>query len=70
MSMNISPPRLNEASRLAVTPALKARILKSASWNMGSATLVSMKQKTPSNATPPIRQPSTRGLSQPMVCPP
>ena len=29
MSMNIRPPRLNEASRLAVTPALKARILKS-----------------------------------------
>ena len=67
ISMNISPPRLSEASRLAVTPALKARILKSCRRNMGSATLVSMRQKMPSSSTPPIRQQSTSGLVQPMV---
>ena len=34
---------------------------------MGSATLVSIRQKMPSKRTPPIRQESTSGLVHPMV---
>jgi hypothetical protein len=67
MSMNMSPPRLNAANKLAKTPALKARILKSCSRNIGSATLVSMMQNAIRRATPMMRAPRTFGLVHPMV---
>ncbi len=67
ISMNISPPRLSAARKLASTPLVKARILNSWSRNMGSATLVSMMQKATSRATPSARQPTTNGLVHPIV---
>ena len=39
MSMNISPPRLSAARKLASTPVVKARILNSWSRNIGSGDL-------------------------------
>ena len=70
ISMNWSPPRAMEPSRLAAFPAVKARILNSASRNIGSATLDSMMQNTTRMAGPPIRPETTSGLVQPVACPP
>ena len=67
MSMNISPPRLRAARKLASTPLVKARILNSCSRNMGWGTLVSMMQNTTRNATPRASEPKTMGLVHPMV---
>jgi hypothetical protein len=52
MSMNISPPRLSAARKLAKTPAVKARILNSCSRNIGWATRVSMMQKSDQQGDP------------------
>ena len=46
MSMNMSPPRLSEARALATLPAVKARMRKRVSRNMGWAARVSMTAKT------------------------
>jgi hypothetical protein len=70
ISMNCSPPRAIEASRVALIPAAKARILIRCRSNMGAATCSSTKQNTPSMATPPIMPLSTSGLVQPIECPP
>ena len=70
ISMNCSPPRAMEASRVAPTPAAKARIRIRRRSNIGLATRVSMTQNTTSRAAPPIRPVSTSGLVQPMVWPP
>jgi hypothetical protein len=65
--MNISPPRLSAARKLASTPAVNARILNSWMRNIGSATLVSMMPKAISRATPTARADITIGFVQPMV---
>ena len=52
ISMNMSPPRLSDASPLATLPAVKARMRNSVSRNMGLATRVSMTQNTASKAEP------------------
>ena len=49
---------------------MKARILNSFSWNIGSSTRVSTKQKRTSTARPPKMAVSTNGLVQPIVWPP
>ena len=67
ISMNISPPRLSAARKLASTPAVNARILNSWMRNIGSATCVSMMPNAMSSATPPSDSGSTTGLVQPMV---
>ena len=66
-SMNISPPRLRAARKLAKTPDVKARILNSWSRNMGSATFVSMTQKATIRTTPIPMAPRTRGFPHPML---
>ena len=68
--MNIRPPRPRLDSKLAMLPAVNGRILNSASWNIGSATRVSITQNTASTARPPKISVSTTGLVQPIVCPP
>ncbi len=68
--VNIRPPRPRPASRLARLPAVNGRIRNSESRNIGSATRVSITQNTPSTARPPQIRPITRGLVQPIVCPP
>ena len=70
ISMNISPPRLSEARKLATLPAEKARMRKRDRRNIGCATLVSMIPKTTRMAMPPKISASTMGLVHPMVCPP
>ena len=70
ISMNINPPRLIAARKLAITPAVKARILKSCSVNMGSRTCSSTKQKATSSRMPTAMAPSTNGFVQPMAWPP
>ena len=70
ISMNMSPPRLSEARKLATLPAVKARIRNSDRWNIGCGTLVSMIPKTTRIAMPPKISAITMGLVQPMVCPP
>ena len=70
INMNIRPPRLSEARKLATLPAEKARIRKRESLNIGSFTLVSTKPKKISTSTPPKISASTFGLVQPMECPP
>ena len=70
MSMNINPPRLMAARKLAMMPAVKARILKSASVNMGSRTRSSMMQKATSRRTPATSAPITFGFVHPMAWPP
>ena len=67
ISMNISPPRLSAARKLASTPLVKALILNSWRRNIGSATLVSMMQKAISSATPSTSAPITIGLVHPMA---
>ena len=64
------PPRPRAIIRLARFPAAKARILNSDSRNIGSATLVSTKQKTTSAARPPRIMERTNGLVQPIAWPP
>ena len=66
MSMNIRPPRPSAPRKLAKTPAVKARILKSWSRNMGSSVCTSMKQNRIRKATPAPISASTTGLVQPM----
>ncbi len=66
ISMNIRPPRLSAARKLANTPALKARILKSWSRNMGSATLVSITQNAAMKASPVPIDASTNGFVHPI----
>ena len=70
ISMNVKPPRLSEARKLAALPAEKARMRKRESRNIGCFTLVSMMPKATSTAIPPKISPSTFGLVQPMECPP
>ena len=53
ISMNIRPPRLSEARKLAALPAVKARMRKSERRNIGWVTLVSMIPKTTRMAMPP-----------------
>ena len=65
--MNINPPRLSEARKLATLPALKARMRNSESLNIGWDTLVSMTAKTTRIASPPKISVITTGLVQPMV---
>ena len=67
MSMNISPPRLSAARKLASTPLVKARIRNSCSRNMGWGTFVSMTQKASRRSTPAPIEPSTVGLVQPIT---
>jgi hypothetical protein len=67
ISMNISPPRLKAARKLARMPAVKARILNSCSRNIGWGTLVSITLNATSRATPEKRQASTKGLVHPIV---
>ncbi len=67
ISMNISPPRLRAARKLANTPLVKARILNSCRRNIGWGTLVSMMQNAVSRSAPTTRQPMTTGLVQPMA---
>ncbi len=70
ISMNMSPPRPMAARKLAKMPAVKARILKSGSRNMGSGTLDSITQNTMSRATPAANSARTTGLVHPMAWPP
>jgi hypothetical protein len=70
MSMNISPPRLSEARKLATLPAVKARMRNRVSRNIGCATLVSTNPKRTRMARPPKISAITTGLVQPMVWPP
>ena len=63
----MSPPRLNEARKLATLPALKARMRKSDRRNIGSGTLVSMIPKATRMARPPKISASTTGLVHPIV---
>ncbi len=51
-------------------PAVKARILNSESWNIGSETRVSITAKAARRPAPPISVASTSGLVQPIVRPP
>ncbi len=70
INMNIRPPRLSDAKKLATLPALKARMRNNDGRNIGWATLVSMIPKAIRMARPPRSSASTTGLDQPMVCPP
>lgn len=67
MSMNISPPRASAASRLAVMPAVKGRILKSGSLNIGCGTRVSTMPNRISRVIPVVSSLSTAGLVHPIV---
>ena len=58
------------ASRVEMLPAVKARIRKRDSRNIGSGERVSMTQKAASSMTPPDSSPITEGLVHPMVWPP
>ena len=69
-SMNCSPPRAIEPSRLARLPAANARILNRLIWNIGSAILVSTTQNATSTAAPPISPAMIHGLVHPVGCPP
>ena len=70
ISMNIRPPRLSEARKLAALPALKARMRKRERRNIGWATLVSTMPKTTRISRPPRISASTLGFVQPMDFPP
>ncbi len=70
ISMNCSPPRAIELSRLAMLPAANARIRNRLIRNMGSVIFVSMRQNATSRTTPVASPPSTNGLVQPVGCPP
>ena len=70
ISMNCSPPRAMDPSRLAAFPAAKARILNRPSANIGSAMRVSITQNRARMTAPPIRPDSTIGLVQPVAWPP
>ena len=70
ISMNMSPPRLSEARKLATLPAVKARIRNSDRWNIGCGTFVSMIPNATRIAMPPKISAMTMGLVHPMVCPP
>ena len=66
ISMNMRPPRLRAARKLARTPLVKARILKSWSRNIGCGTVVSMKQKaTRSSDADGRARPSTTRVGPP-----
>ena len=67
ISMNISPPRLSEARKLAVLPAAKARMRNRLRRNIGCSTRVSMTPKTTSRQRPPTMAASTLGLVHPMA---
>jgi hypothetical protein len=66
-SMNCSPPRAMEPSRLAALPAANALILNRPIWNIGSAILVSKTQNAISMTVPPISPPMIHGLAQPVA---
>ncbi len=70
ISMNIKPPRLSEARKLAPLPAEKARMRKRERRNIGCFTRVSTIPKTMRTSTPPRISASTFGLVQPIDCPP
>ena len=65
-SMNCRPPREIAPSSEAMLPAANSRMRNSPRLNIGSFTLVSMKQKSARSATPRIRPPNTIGLPQPV----
>ena len=69
ISMNIMPPRLRAARKLAQIPAVNGRIRKSSRRNIGVATRRSITAKANMVTRPTATQPSTRGLVQPMVWP-
>ena len=48
-------------------PAVKARMRNRLSWNIGSATLVSITTNAASSTMPPASRPMTAGFVQPMV---
>ncbi len=70
INMNIRPPRLSEARKLATFPALNALMRKRESRNIGWATLVSTNPKTTRIARPPKISASTLGFVQPIDFPP
>ncbi len=70
ISMNCSPPRPIDDIRLAMLPAVKARMRNRSMWNIGSATRVSITTKASSSSTPTISSVSTAGLVHPIVWPP
>ena len=70
ISMNIKPPRLSEARKLAALPAEKARMRNRERRNIGCFTLVSTIPNTIRTSRPPKISTSTFGLVQPMECPP
>ncbi len=69
-SMNCSPPRAMEPSRLAALPAANALILNRLIWNIGSAIFVSKTQNAARSTTPPTSPPMIHGLVHPVGCPP
>ena len=69
-SMNCSPPRAIEPSRLAALPVANALILNRAISNIGSAIFVSKMQNAMSMATPPASPPMIQGFAHPVACPP
>ncbi len=70
MRVNIRPPRAVAESRLAMFPAVNGRIRNSCKWNIGSLACCSMNTKAISSPKPRAKQPSTKGLVQPIVWPP
>ena len=70
ISMNIRPPRPSADRNVETVPKVNARILNRLSRNIGWATRVSMSTKAASRAAPAARRAMTRGLPQPMACPP
>ena len=69
-SMNCSPPRAIAPSSEARLPAAKARMRNNRMSNIGSGIFSSMKQKATSRTMPMASPPRTKGLVQPVGCPP
>ena len=67
ISMNMRPPRPTADRKLAKVPAVKARMRKSGSRNIGSAARRSMTAKAISSTTPKLSAPITTGLIHPML---
>jgi hypothetical protein len=70
ISMNMSPPRPSDASSVAMLPAVKARMRKRPSRNIGSSIRVSITAKIASRTSPPPMHTSTLGDVHPIVWPP
>ena len=67
INMNMRPPRLSDARKLATLPAVNARMRNRDRRNIGWATLVSMTPKATRMRIPPMISVITMGLVQPMV---